>query len=91
MQGDDRLESALLEETPISEATAANGEFEIFKLHLKSKGRYCEFCEQEFSSLDDFWTHMKRYGFICDNGTDYFSDMPWYPKIEVCLKFVKYG
>ena len=35
MQGDDRLESALLEETPISEATAANGEFEIFKRHLK--------------------------------------------------------
>ena len=35
MQGGDRLESALLEETPISEATAANGEFEIFKHHLK--------------------------------------------------------
>ena len=29
---------------------------------------------------------MKRYGFICNNCTDYFSYMPWYPKIEVCLK-----
>ena len=35
MQEDDCLESALLEETPISEATAANGELEIFKHHLK--------------------------------------------------------
>ena len=44
--------------------------------------KYCEFCEKEFSSLEDFWVHMKCHRYICSNCLDYFSDMVWFPSVE---------
>ena len=44
--------------------------------------KLCRFCETEFAMLNDFKTHLRKFGFICYNCLDFYSDMAWYPEAE---------
>ena len=52
-------------------------------------GKYCKFCDKEFSKLEDFQSHMMLSGYICNNCLDFFSDMPWFTDAEAYFKYVK--
>ena len=54
-------------------------------------GKLCKFCETEFKTLSDFLSHMRRFGFVCNNCLDYYSDSPWYPEAEAQISFVLTG
>ena len=44
----------------------------------------CRFCDEEFSSWDEFLTHLKLAGYyLCNNCLDYFSDKPWSSILEL--------
>ena len=53
--------------------------------------KLCRFCETEFALLNDFKTHLRKYGFICYNCLDFYSDMTWYPEAVADLRFEKVG
>ena len=53
--------------------------------------KYCEFCDEEFTLIEDFRKHMNNHGYICSNCLDFFSDMSWFPTIEAELTFIKGG
>ena len=53
--------------------------------------KYCGFCDQECSNGDAFKKHLERYGFICNNCLDYFSDCAWFPEVESGLAYVRTG
>ena len=56
-----------------------------------SPGQLCSFCDQEYTNIDDFLNQMKRFGYICTNCLDHFSDMPWFLMAERYLTYVKVG
>ena len=53
-----------------------------------SPGQLCGFCDQEYSVIDDFSKQLKRFGYICNNCLDNFSDMPWFTIAEAHLPYI---
>ena len=47
------------------------------------------FCDEQCSNGDAFKKHLERYGFICNNCLDYFSDSVWFPEVESGLAYVR--
>ena len=56
-----------------------------------SPGQLCGFCDQEYSVLDEFSDQLKRFGYICNNCLDHFSDMPWFTTAEAGLTYIRVG
>ena len=51
----------------------------------------CGFCETVYSLLEEFNNGMSRFGFICNNCLDFYSDMSWFQEAEADLKHVRIG
>ena len=72
---DEKMCDAIRSPNPIPET-----DDQVYELEIRPQpnGKLCAFCDKEFPSLNEFRTHMKHNGYICNNCLDYFSDMPWF-------------
>ena len=88
-------ELSVMQGTYQSAACDDNVDEVLYKLYGPGNGltagNLCKFCDKEFSALQDFRSHFKKSGYICNNCLDFFSDMAWFSEAEADFKYIKYG
>ena len=52
--------------------------------------KLCNFCDEDFTNIEDYTTHMNKHGFMCNNCLDYYTDdKPWFSHTN--LTFIRDG
>ena len=51
---------------------------EVTDIGIEETEKLCNFCNEEFENNADFIEYMKKFGFLCNNCLDYFSDKTWF-------------